>query len=380
MTAAPASLLVVTTVPATMHFLVPYVRHFRSLGWRVDGAANGLTEDPRASEFERAYDLPLTRSVKDVRGLLASAGTLQSIIGSGYDIVHVHTPIASFVTRVVARRVSRAARPFVVYTAHGFHFHRYGHPLSNFVFRTAEQVAGRWTDVLVVINEEDATAARRYRLVPRHRLRHMHGIGVDTGWYSRSNVTTESSHVALRALGMDPQRPYFVTVGELNDNKRPTDVVRALAQMDDRRPALLFLGSGARQSLVTELAEELGLADRVTIAQVSDVRPLVTPAIALVQASKREGLPRSIMEALALEVPVIASAARGSRELVGEDRGVVVPIGATRAMAAAMDRLARSPEERSAMGDRGRRLMVERYDLKPLIEEHEHPLRPAPSW
>ena len=370
-TDAAPSLLVVTTIPGTMHFLVPYIQHFRALGWRVDGAAHDLSADARAGEFDRAHDVPLSRSLKDVRGLIAGAMTLASIMESGYDIVHVHTPIASFVTRAMARRVPIAARPAVVYTAHGFHFHREGHPLTNAVFRTAERVAGRWTDRLVVINEEDAAQAKRYRLVPRSRLRHMHGIGVDTDWYSRAHVTAEASRAALDEIGVDPERPYFVTVGELNRNKRPTDVVRALSQMHDRTPALLFLGSGVERSAVTELAAQLGVADRVAISNVSDVRPLIAPAIALVQASKREGLPRSIMEALSLEVPVIASAARGSRELVGDDRGVMVPIGAVGEMAAAMDRLAQDPMERSAMGERGRRLMIQRYDLQQLIKDHE---------
>ena len=370
-TAGAPSLLVVTTIPGTMHFLVPYVRHFRALGWRVDGAAHSLSGDARAGEFEQVHDVPLSRSLKDVRGLVDGAMTLASILESGYDIVHVHTPIASFVTRAMARRVPVTTRPAVVYTAHGFHFHREGHPLTNAVFRTAERVAGRWTDRLVVINDEDAAQATRYRLVPPSRLRHMHGIGVDTDWYSRAHVTAEASRVALQEVGVDPERPYFVTVGELNRNKRPTDVVKALSQMQERTPALLFLGSGVERAAVTELAIQLGVADRVVIAQVSDVRPFVAPAIALVQASKREGLPRSIMEALSLEVPVIASAARGSRELVGNDRGVVVPIGAVGEMAAAMDRLARDPKGRLAMGDRGRLLMVRRYDLQQLIKDHE---------
>ena len=77
------------------------------------------------------------------------------------------------------------------------------------------------------------------------------------------------------------------------------------------------------------------------------------------------------MEALALEVPVITSAARGCDELVGSDRGQVVPIGDTAAMAAAMDRFYRSPADRLEMGRRGRDLMVDRYGLTKVIEEHE---------
>ena len=126
--------------------------------------------------------------------------------------------------------------------------------MTNAVFLTAERVAGRWTDRLVVINEEDFDAAKRHRFVPRARLRHMRGIGVDTDWYSRSDVSIEASRAALREVGMDPDRPYFVTVGELNRNKRPSDVVRALSQMREREPAHLFLGNGDQECCSSSLA------------------------------------------------------------------------------------------------------------------------------
>ena len=368
------ALLVVTTVSASMAFHVPFVEHFRGLGWRVDGAARGISTDARlAGVFDHVYELPFSRSIRDLRAQLTGATALAETIKSGYDIVHVHTPIAGFVTRALVRRLPCGSRPAVAYTAHGFHFHQDGRWLTNTLFLLAERTAGRWTDRLVVINDEDLEAARRHRLVPNPRLRRMHGIGVDTDWCSPAQVTADASRAASRDMGLDSDRPYFVSVGELNRNKRPTDIVRALARMREREPTVLFLGVGPERERVEQLARDLGVADRVVVPGtfVGDIRPLVAPAIALVLASKREGLPRSIMEALSLGVPVITSDARGCDELVGSDRGQVVPIGATDQMAAAMDRLYRSPADRLQMGQRGRALMVERYDLKHIIEEHE---------
>lgn len=371
---ARRSLLVVTTVSASMGFHLPYVQHFRGLGWRVDGAANRIIEDERVSgTFDHVYELPFSRSIKDVGAMAAGARALASTLEHGYDIVHVHTPIAAFVTRAVIRRLSCRSRPRVVYTAHGFHFHRHGHRLTNTVFINAERIAGRWTDRLIVINGEDEVAARRRKLVPRRRLRRMYGIGVDTDWYSPAEVSPEDARAALERVGMDADRPFFVSVGELNRNKRPTDIVHALAAMRDREPSLLFLGVGPERERVEQLAHGLGVASRVVVPGTfaTDVRPLVAPAVALVQASKREGLPRSIMEALSLQVPVVTSAARGCYELVGNDRGFVVPIGGAAEMAAAMDRLSGDAEGRREMGRRGRELMIERYELRQIIGEHE---------
>jgi glycosyltransferase involved in cell wall biosynthesis len=102
---------------------------------------------------------------------------------------------------------------------------------------------------------------------------------------------------------------------------------------------------------------------------------VIGDATALVLPSKREGLSRSIMEALALRVPVVASTARGNRELVGSDRGFVVSIGDVRGMARALDWLVENPDEADEMGRRGMERMIERYSLQNLIRLHEEMYR-----
>lgn len=367
------SMLVVTTVAGTMGFLLPYLRHFGSQGWRVDGCARGLREyEPARGLFEHAYELPLTRSIRDLRAIGAGARELDTVLRRGYDIVHVHTPIAGFLVRLLVRRMPAETRPKVVYTAHGFHFHEGGHPVTNFAFLTAERVAGRWTDRLVVINEEDAEAALRHHIVPRSRLCHMAGIGVDTAWYSSAALPPGATDEAKRRIGLDPAQEYFITVGELSKRKRPDDVVRALGRMRDRSKALVLLGDGGRRAAVERAATEAGVADRVVLpGQVPDIRPLVAGALALIQASSREGLPRSMMEALSLGVPLVATDARGHDELVGSDRGLLVQVGAIDEMALAMDRIAAEPETRARMGESGRSEMIRRYEARLLIAEHE---------
>jgi glycosyltransferase involved in cell wall biosynthesis len=368
------SLLIVATVGSTLRsFLLPYATHFRGLGWRIDGAASAVAGDPAlAGAFDRVHELPLSRSIRDIGGMVRAERALEDVLESGYDLVHVHTPIASLVTRVAVRRMPAARRPALAYTAHGFHFHKDGSPLTNALFVTAERTAGRWTDRLVVINDEDFEAARRHRIVPGSHLVHMPGIGIDTGVYARSVLDPEAIRRARDVLGGGPDAPLFVVVAELNANKRNADVIEALALAADRRAHLVMLGDGPERANLEALAARLGVSDRVHLAGfVGDVRPVIASADALVLASHREGLARSIMEALALEVPVIASTARGNRELVGSDGGIVVPVGDPRALAGAMDRIVAEPETARRMGARGRARMVERFDLRAVITEHE---------
>jgi glycosyltransferase involved in cell wall biosynthesis len=374
------SILYVATVGSTIHqFLRPYATHFRSLGWRVDAVANQADIDPTLLEaFDHVYGSPLSRSLLDVMGMIAATRSIARLLAAGrYDIVHVHTPIAGFVTRIAVRRMPRKRRPAVVYTAHGFHFHVGGHPITNALFRTAERVAGRWTDRLIVMNEEDHTAARRARIVPAAHLYRLPGIGIDLDRYSRAAVTPAEAEAARGPLGSAPGSPLIVSIGELSVRKRPWDVVTALTMMRHGDATLVFVGDGPERPRVLAAIEGAGLADRVRLTgHVDDVRPLLGAASVLVLASSREGLPRSIMEALAMEVPVVASSARGNAELV-DDSGFIVPIGDPRALADAVDVILDGPDEALAMGRRGRARMLQKYDLAILLNLHESIYRDA---
>jgi glycosyltransferase involved in cell wall biosynthesis len=372
---SPASLLVVATVaPTIRQFLVPYAIHLRKLGWRVDAAANGAIGDPVLQDsFDSLHELPLSRSILDVRGMLRGYRAVSAILNEARpDIVHVHTPIAAFVTRLAVRRIPAARRPMVAYTAHGFHFYKGGSPVTNATFITAERIAGRWTDRLVVMNDEDESGARRHRIVAPRRLIHMPGIGLDTSYYARSALAHGALDMARQEYELDPGAPLLVAVGELSRRKRMADVISAFALVQDPKARLVIAGEGFERPHLEELIRELGLVDRVTLAgKVADVRPLVASATGLILASDREGLPRAIMEALSLEVPVIASDARGNAELVGSDSGFIFRIGDVPALAGHIDWLIEHPTDAQAMGVRGRARMADRYDIATLIALHD---------
>ena len=370
----PVSLLYVATVPAPIrNFLIPYATHFRALGWRVDAAANGGTTVPALRDhFDHVYEIPVSRSILDAPSLVRGQRAILGVLKSRPDIVHVHTPIAAFLTRVAVRHLPAHERPAVVYTAHGFHFFREGSFATNAFFRTAEQVAGRWTDRLIVINDEDHDEAKRHRLVAPRRLVRMPGIGIDTAYYCRVSVTDGNIAKAREWLGVGPGVPLFVVTAELHPNKRHGDVIAALALMRSNGAHLAILGDGRERSALEAIVARYGLGRRVHfLGFIDDVRPLLASATALVLASRREGLARAIMEALALEVPVVASTARGNEEMVDGDSGLLVPTGDVRRIAAAMDWLVDHPDEARLMGVRGRARMRERYELASVIRLHE---------
>jgi glycosyltransferase involved in cell wall biosynthesis len=172
-------------------------------------------------------------------------------------------------------------------------------------------------------------------------------------------------------------------IAEFNPGKRHRDALAALAQCSDSRIVLALAGAGREMDAMRRLAQSLGVANRVRfLGQRRDIPALVLSARAVILPSEREGLPRSLLEALSLGVPAIGTNIRGISELIGSDRGILVPLGDTDALADAFRRLATHPDEARAMGERGRAAMAD-YDLRVILRLHEElydeAIRAAPS-
>jgi len=367
-------LLITTSVPTTLvTFLLPYARYFRERGFVVHALSNGATGCEACREaFDEVFDIPWTRRPRDPVNLTEAPRRLRSLVAAeGYDLVHTHDPIAAFVTRYALRGTRRGGRPRVLYTAHGFHFHGEGGRLGNLVFRTAERLAGRWTDYLVVINRDDERAALEHRIVPRERLRYMPGIGVDTSVYAADSVTDAQLRALRDEIGVTDQAPLLTMVGEFNPGKRQRDAVTALATARRRDVHLVLLGVGPLMDEVRAQAAAEGVADRVHLLGFrTDVPAWLAASFATILPSEREGLPRCIMESLCLERPVISTRIRGVRELVDEETGVLTAVGDTPAMAEAIDALAGDPDRCARMGRLGRERM-RAFDLAGVLTMHE---------
>lgn len=370
-------LLYVTTVPYTLRaFLFPFARHFRAQGWAVDAAANGVTsaEDCKA-EFDRVWEVDWARSPFAPRNFLSAPRKIHDLVKrEDYDIVHVTTPIASFVTRCSLRELRSDGKPSVIYSVHGFHFHPLGNPVSNRVYAAFEKFAGRYTDYLVVTNQEDERSALDHRIVDPSRLRYFRGIGVDSqGDFNPDRVSPQQVEQVRGEFGLCADRALFVMAAEFNPGKRHRDAIEAISRVSRSFDVHLALTSdGPLKGEMKSLAQRLGIADRVHFLGFrTDFQALLRASRAMLLPSIREGLPRSIMDALSLEVPVIGYRIRGTSELLEDGCGILCEPKDVTALADAIAWAVEHPDEAADMGKAGRRKMQGPYELKNIILAHE---------
>lgn len=364
-------ILLATTVPITVEaFLVPLIDRLAADGWEVEVMAHRITESSTRVSFHRGWNVEWSRS--PVRTLLRLPVLLRQIrrvlLARRFEVVHVQTPVASFVTRLALATLPSKDRPAVVYTAHGFHFHPAGKPIANTVALRLERFAARWTDLLLVTNAVDLAAARQYALVPPDRLRRVRGVGVDVDRFRRDGVSPRDVEAIFTQLGLSAETPLIVCIAELNTNKNQSLLVRALAQMEGNAH-LVIRGDGPTRSNLERLAIEVGVEGRVHFLDYQrDTRPLIVAARVLALVSHREGLPRVVMEALCLGVPVVGTDIRGIRDLLAGVGTLVAP-GDESALARALDEALADTEASKSRRIQGRRRMEAEYALSHVLDE-----------
>ncbi|MBE9214540.1 glycosyltransferase family 4 protein [Plectonema cf. radiosum LEGE 06105] len=366
--------LIVTTIPETLTtFLLPFAKHFRSQGWQIDAMACGVCANAQCIEnFDRVWDVEWSRNPLDPRNLLVTPSTIRKIVAQEkYDIVHVHTPVAAFVTRYALRNLRKRLGTKVIYTAHGFHFHPGGKRLKNAVFVALEKIAGTWTDEIVVINTEDQKAAIRHNLVSSFGIHYMPGIGVDLNYYSPEKIQETDIQRVRQELGLEPDIPLFLSVAELNPGKRHRDIIRAVAHLNRRNICVAFAGEGPLLEDLKQLAHQMKVQDQIRFLGFRrDITTWMRASVATVLASEREGLPRSIMESMSLGIPVIGTDIRGIQDLLARNSGILFPVGDAEKLAAKIAWVMDNPQEAQQIGKRGQERIIN-YDLRHIIKLHE---------
>lgn len=347
-------------------FHKPFLRFLQDQGYSCHAAASsaeGFKEDIQALGIT-CWEIPFARSPYSLKNLIAYVRLKELLLNEHFDLVHVHTPMAAFLGRYLAKTTRQGA---VLYTAHGFHFYRNAPLYNRVVYYSAEWVAARWTDGLIVMNSEDFEAGKKLGFIPRKNLYYIHGVGVDL----KAFIQAVPRASLKEELGIGNNDVIVTCVGEFTPGKNHAFLLEAWKKLtaENKFIRLLLIGKGEMQDkLKTKIEKEqipqvhlLGFCHNVPdLLQISDIFTLV---------SKREGLPKSIMEAMAAGKPVVATNVRGSWDLVEHGRtGLLVKPGDVDGLVSALKKLIVNPGLRSDMGMEGQK-KIQEYSLEKILAE-----------
>jgi len=360
-------LFIATLENHLISFHIPFMKYFQDKGYEVH-VATKLGE--RRGELEQygiiCHNINFSRSVNPLVALRMLLQLIKLMKENSFSLVHVHTPMAAFLGRLAAKLTHTRT---ILYTAHGFHFFR-GAPWYYWAFiYPAECLAGKWTDGLIVINQEDFENAQRMGFQPQKNLFFVKGVGVPLKEIIKSSLDVNND--IRKELGIREGDIIITCIAEFIPRKNHLFLLKAWSEIARRYDNihLLLVGKGKLFEYIKQYVE-INMLPRVYFLGYRRNIPqiiLVSDIVTLV--SKREGLPRTIMEAMALGKAVIASNVRGNRDLIDNGKnGLLVEPGKEEDLVNALKKIIDHDELRVQMG----KLAIEKikeYDLEKILNE-----------
>jgi glycosyltransferase involved in cell wall biosynthesis len=289
-------------------------------------------------------------SARDVLGLLELTRLVRRLRP---DVVHASSSKAGALGRVAAYLAGVRVR---VFTVHGWAFAAVRGPRSR-LYRLADRTLRPLTTVTICVSERERTLGLAARTCDAERTVVIR-TGIDAG--PRPHARPDS------------EPPTIVSVGRLQAPKDTVTLLHALASLPSGFGTALLVGEGPERPGAEALIRRLGLAHSVSLlGDREDVPQLLAASQVFVLSTRSEGLPVSILEAMAAGLPVVATGVGGVPELVVDgETGLLVRPGDPAALAAALRRLLEDPELRRKLGAAGRARVGTHFTLDSFHEAH----------
>jgi len=353
-------------------FLLPLIDAQTNCGYEVIATcSDGEYVDEMRRQGYKIDTLEIARSINLLSHLRSIWLLYHYFRRQKFDIVHVHTPVAALVGRIAAY-FSRV--PFVVYTAHGFYFHDDMPFLTRHAHIALERFLGLFTDLLFTQSEEDEQAAIKHRIMGKDRTFSI-GNGVDSSLF---DFNKNNQRIFVRSLFGIPNNAYVIgMIGRQVEEKGIVEFLQAAMTIHRTNSNVYFMLIGDRLDsdyansvdvMVGQAKSDLGKYLIITGMR-DDIPDLLSAMDAFTLPSWREGMPRTIIEAMMMALPVVATDIRGSREEVVEGKtGFIVPVRDPDELARSLQQLILNPKLGAKLGENGRQRALKMYDENTIVD------------
>ena len=351
-------ILIVSTVSRQYYlFEQGNIEVLKSLGYEIHGAANFDDANERLDALDIIrHPFDIQRSPFSLKNIKAYKQLKKIMKSEKFDVVHCHSPMGGVLARLAARAVGIKT---VIYTAHGFYFYDWS-PLFNWlIYYNVEKYLSKLTDVLITLNEEDYCRAKNFYA---RKVVKIPGVGIDLNRFKDLKINRNKKR---EQLGITDGTVALLSIGEMIKGKNHETILKALAELKNENYVFLLCGRGKLLNYLKKLSCDLGISNKVKFLGFrNDIPEICIASDIFIFSSYREGLPVSVMEAMAAGLPIIASRVRGNIDLIQNGEGGFLHnpkdiIGIARSI----DKLIENRELRINMGQRNKE-EIKKYELQ----------------
>lgn len=317
------SILYITNISnGVSSFSITAVKAAKKIGFEFHLAGNfsGTTNEKLKSDEEtygiKIHQIDLDRSPYSKNNFKAFMQLVHLIQHEKIDYIHCNTPIGGILGRLAGEKCGVKK---IVYQVHGFHFYN-GAPIKNWIlYYSVEKWLAKKTDAIITINREDFAAAQKFKLKNNGKVFFVPGVGIDLSRYNFSKKIREEKR---KELGLDETSVMLISMGDLINRKNYKVAIEAIGKVNNQNIHYFICGEGPEESRLKLLTKNLTTNSHIYFLGFrNDINELLAAADIFLFTTKQEGLPRSMMEAMAYGLPCIASRIRGNTDLIIDGNG-----------------------------------------------------------
>ena len=334
-----------------------------------EGEDEGNMDDfAKRKKIEPVYIKELSREISLRKDLIAFWKLYRLIKKEKPDIVHTHLAKAGTLGRIAAKL---AGAPLTVHTFHGNLFHEYFDSIKSKLILNLERLLMRVSTRIIAISHSQEKELLEYRIGDPRKISCI-PLGIELEPF----LTSEDNRGIFRGeLNLDNEIPLIGVVARLVPIKGHIYFLKAAKIVSEGFPEARFIviGNGELREELENLASDLGIKKRVIFCGFrNDLVNIYADLDIVVLSSLNEGLPVSIIEALAAKKPVVATDVGGVKELV-EDKvtGVLVPKQNPQRLAQGIIYLLKNPQKALRFGENGRKKVYPAFDYTRLVSDIE---------
>lgn len=327
-------------------------------------------------------DIPMRRAIRPWHDVCALARIRRRLRQGRFDIVHTHSSKAGFLGRIAARL---ANIPVIIHTPHVFPFLMAGPGFRNRFYAALERLAARYTTRLICVWRDEQKVAEEWRIIPPGRV-----TVIENGIDGEALARGQASPLDCRSrYGVKAGELAVGMIGRFTAQKGHRFLIQAAQRVCESVPGVRFLliGDGELKSDIQRMIAARGMAEQFRLLDQTDDIYSFYPALDLfVLPSLWEGLPYTLLEAMAFRRAVVATRVGGVGDVItdGVD-GLLVPPADAYALASAMLALLENPTLRAQLAQAATQTVARRFQKATMLrhitsvyEETWLAVRPAP--
>ena len=351
------------------------VQKLKQTGFVCENQINQKNQQSAVGSRQSIHVIPrLKRAVSPANDLLALIGIIKIIKKIKPDIIHLNSSkisvlgsIAAFIANLPA--VNR--KLLVVYTVHGWVLNEPMPAAKKLFYEYAEKFTARLKNKIICVSKSDYDTARTQLKIPEKKLALIHNGIKPINFLSRKEARRKLSRAARCPL---PACNLVIgAIGNLYKTKGFEYLIEAIKILAAYNPRLtaIIIGEGAERKSLENIIWKNRLTNAFFLAgKIGNAAELLPAFDIYVCSSVKEGLPYSILEAMAAGLPIVSTDVGGVPEMIADgENGLLVKPKKPRHLAGAMGKVIKDGRLREQIKSAARKKMKEKFDIKNMLQK-----------